>query len=281
MNAEPAPAPDPSSTTRFVSVDGARLRVCVRGDRSSTHPPVLLIMGLGGALELWQPFAAPLGNLGFETIAFDAPGTGESPTLRRPRRMAGLARLVTGLLDELGHDVVDVLGVSLGGTLAQQLAHQAPDRVRRLVLAATGCGIIGMPGDPRVLIRLAWPKRYTSREAFLQAAPAIYGGRIRREPELISRLAPGHLGRAPSIAGYFGQLFALTGWSSFPWLHKLRQPTLVLAGDDDPIVPLPNGRLLAWRIPDARLVVARGGGHLFLAEQADEMAATVADFLRS
>jgi pimeloyl-ACP methyl ester carboxylesterase len=79
----------------------------------------------------------------------------------------------------------------------------------------------------------------------------------------------------PSLRGYLGQLYAITGWTTLPWLHRLRQPTLVLAGDDDPIVPLPNGRILAHRIPDARLHTVHGGRHLFLLEQPAEMAALV------
>jgi pimeloyl-ACP methyl ester carboxylesterase len=76
-----------------------------------------------------------------------------------------------------------------------------------------------------------------------------------------------------------GQLYAITGWSSMPWLHTLRQPTLVISGDDDPIIPLINGRILAWRIPDARLHVVRGGGHLFILERPAEIAGMITDFL--
>ena len=83
----------------------------------------------------------------------------------------------------------------------------------------------------------------------------------------------------PSVTGYFGQLYSISGWTSLPWLHTLRQPTLVLAGDDDPIVPLINGRILAWRIPTARLHVVRGGGHLFLLERPSELATVIAEFV--
>ena len=83
----------------------------------------------------------------------------------------------------------------------------------------------------------------------------------------------------PALRGYLGQLYAIAGWTSLPWLHGLRQPTLVLAGDDDPIVPSINGRILARCIPDARLHVVRGGGHLFLLERPSEMATLVADFV--
>jgi poly(3-hydroxyalkanoate) depolymerase len=174
---------------------------------------------------------------------------------------------------------VDVLGVSFGGTLAQEIAHQAPHRVGRLVLAATGCGLGGVPGNPRALVKLITPRRYYSPEYWVRVAPALYGGRVRREPELVGREALAHLGRPPSLLGYAGQLYAITGWSSFPWLHRLRQPTLVLSGDDDPLVPLINSRILARRIPNARLQVVAGGGHLFLLEEADAMAELVAGFL--
>src|SRR4030095_1466827 len=87
------------------------------------------------------PFEPPLTPHSVQTLALDAPGTGESSRYRRPRRMPGLARTVEGTLQALGHGQVDVLGVSFGGVLAQQLAHQAPKRVRRLVLAATAAGV--------------------------------------------------------------------------------------------------------------------------------------------
>lgn len=278
MSSEPGAKPTAARRVEIVEVEGVRLRVSVAGE-AGAGPPVLLVMGVGGPLELWGPFEERLHAAELCTVAFDAPGTGESSLSRRPLRMAGLARLLTGMLDATGLDEVDVLGVSFGGTLAQQLAHQAPERVRRLVLAATGCGLGGVPGHPRALARLATPRRYQSLEDWLRMAPTLYGGRVRREPELLAHLGlPGAV-RPPSSLGYLFQLYALAGWSSLPWLHTLPQPTLVLHGDDDPIVPLVNGRLLAWRIPHARLEVVRGGGHAFLIDQADEMAALVAGFL--
>jgi poly(3-hydroxyoctanoate) depolymerase len=94
-------------------------------------------MGIGGNMEMWRPFEQALAGSGIQTITFDAPGVGESTNWRRPRRMGALARTVDRLVGALGYDEVDVLGVSFGGALAQQLVRQSPDRVRRLVLAAT------------------------------------------------------------------------------------------------------------------------------------------------
>ncbi len=266
----------PPGAFRFVDVDGVRLRVRIRGD----GPPLLLIMGVGGNIEMWDPFDRELEALGFQTITFDAPGTGESADLPRPRRMRGLARMVEHLLDELGYGRVDVLGVSFGGALAQQLTRQAPDRVRRLVLAATFPGMPGLggvPGKPSALIKLATPRRYHDANYSLAGADRLYGGRAAGVPDhyLAARLA-----RPPSGRGYRHQLWAVQGWTMVPWLRTLRQPTLVLAGDDDPLVPLLNGRILARLLPGARLEVIRGGGHLFLMELAQPTAVLVRDFLR-
>ncbi len=260
---------------RTVQVGEVRLRTSIRG----SGRPLLLVTGLGASLDLAEPFERELAARGRQVISFDAPGIGGSTPYRSPRRMPGLVRTVTGMLDALGYDEVDVFGVSLGGVVAQQLARQAPHRVRGLVLAATAPGLGGMPGAPSALLALTTPRRYRDPEHYLQIAGRIYGGMARTDPR---RLLHSVIGRVqpPSLAGYAGQLYAITGWSSMPWLHTLRQPTLVLAGDDDPIIPLVNGRILAWRIPDATLHVVRGGGHLFILERPDEIAEMVTGFLQ-
>ena len=263
----------PATRTRVV-VDGLGIQVSTRG----RGRPLLLVMGLGGNLGMWEPLERELVPLGFRTITFDAPGTGASDRWRVPRRMSCVARVVEHLLSALGEQQVDVLGVSLGGAIAQQLAHQAPDRVRRLVLAATMPGIGGVPGSPAVLLQMSTPRRYRDPAYFRTVAGALYGGRSREggpPPELsVDRFA-----RPPTWSGYLQQLYAIQGWSSMPWLHRLRHPTLVVSGDDDPIVPLVNARILAWRIPRARLHVVRGGGHLFLLEEPRSSAALIAEFL--
>ena len=270
----PAPSPD-GRAFRFVDADGARLRTSVRG----SGPPLLLITGLGASLDLGVPFERELAARGLQVISFDAPGIGQSSPYRWPRRMSGIARTVELILDALGYERVDVLGVSLGGVIAQQLAHQAPDRVRRLVLAATGPGLGGLPGSPRVLLSLATPRRYYQPDYYRRIAGRVYGGAARRDPDALLHGSPARFIERPTPWGYFGQIYAITGWTSIPWLRTLRQQTLVLAGDDDPIVPVINGRILAWCIPGARLHVVRGGGHLFLLERPAEIAALVAGFL--
>jgi len=255
-----------------LEVDGVTLRV---GQQSGHGPPLLLFNGIGANMELAYPFFDAL--RGVELIAFDAPGIGGSDPELMPRRFSGLSTLAAKMLDRLGYGEVDVAGISWGGALAQQFAHQFPDRCRRLVLAATSAGAVMVPGAPKVLWKMATPRRYLSRRYMDAVAGDIYGGEIRTNPELIAQHAARI--RPPSIRGYLYQLLAGAGWTSVHWLHRLRQPTLILAGDDDPIVPLVNARLMAALIPNSRLRVVQGGGHLFLLVQAEALAPEIKDFL--
>ncbi len=274
--------PEPHRTVaagiRYLEVDGVTLRVSIRG----AGRPLLLLTGIGASIALSAPFEDALNPHRVQTIAADAPGTGKSTGYRRPRRMPGLARTFERLLDALEYEQVDVLGVSFGGILAQQLAHQAPGRVRRLVLAATGAGVAGLggvPGSPRAILTLATPRRYQSRDYYRRVAGALYGGEARHDPDALLHGSVGPFAEPPSVLGYIAQLYAISFWTGLPWLWRLPQPTLVLTGDDDPIVPTINGRILAKLIPNARLEIVRGGGHLFLLEHPSEIAALVAHFL--
>lgn len=228
-------------------------------------------------LEMWRPLRAHLP--GVPVIAFDAPGTGHSDTPRTPLRMRGLAQIVTALLDELGHDRVDVLGYSFGGAVAQQLAHDAPERVRRLVLAATTAGAVSVPGSPRALIHMLSPLRYYSERHLRKALSAIAGGRAGRDGQFVARHASDRLAAPPPFWGYQLQLYSIAGWTSALWLRSIDAPTLVLAGNDDPVVPLVNARFLASRIPAARLRVIDGAGHLFLIDQPGDAAPIITGFL--
>ena len=262
----------------FVEVEGVRLRVSVEG-RGDGRRPLLLVNGIGAGLDLFAPFRASLP--GVETIAIDIPGTGGSPATRLPRRLCGLARLLVKALDVLGFGVVDVLGISWGGALAQELAYRYTERVNRLVLVATSTGLLSLPGRLEALMVLATPRRYYSPTYYEKVAPILYGGAARDQPDLLR--AQGHLRfiRPPSVRGYLWQIAAGAGWTSLPWLHRLKMPVLVMSADDDPIIPLANARLMAWRLPHATLEVVPRGGHLFLLTHAAEVAPRIGAFLAS
>ena len=252
-----------------VRVFGKRIRVAVwPGNASRT--PLMLLNGIGASLELLVPFADALRDI--EVIAFDAPGTGESENTLLPYRPWMLSMLASGVLDKLGYGQVDVLGVSWGGALAQQFALQNPRRCRRLILAATSQGVLMAPPRLSVLTKFMTARRFNDANYRKEIAGEIYGGKAR------SRNPPVEEFRKTSGRGYLYQQLALIGWTSVPWLPFLRQKTLVLAGDDDPVIPLVNARIMATLIRDCQLHVFHDG-HLFLISCAEESATVVRAFL--
>lgn len=261
--------------TAVVHVGGQRLRVSMVSEGAGR--PLLLINGIGATGDLFDDFRVHVTDR--ETIAFDAPGVGGSPAPVYPRRVKWFARMIAGMLTELGHDRVDVLGISWGGALAQEFARRHPDRVRRLVLVATTPGVISLPGSPRALAVLMTPARYYSPDYLKAVAPTLYGGSIREHPEMLARHGQARATRPPTPVGYLWQLSAMRRWTSLPYLRRMTMPTLVMGGDDDPIIPLVNARMITSRMPNAKLHVVKGGGHLFLFTRAEEMAAHIREFL--
>jgi poly(3-hydroxyalkanoate) depolymerase len=260
---------------RMVDVAGSRLRIGVRhGDPGRV--PLLLVNGIGCGFESFDSLVGAL-DPAIPVIRFDPPGAGGSPLPSRPYRLPGLARTVVALLDHLGHEQCDVLGISWGGALAQQIARTGRERCRRLVLVATGTGALMVPAGPQVLLRLATPRRHRDPGYVRRVAPDLYGGSARTHPELAEHVLHDHSRTGPTL-GYAYQLLAAAGWTSLPYLPMLRQPTLVLTGDDDPIIPPVNGRLLAALIPQARLHVYRGG-HIELAADPGRLVPVIEAFL--
>ena len=266
-----------SGLRTFARVDGHLLRVAVAGEGR----PVLLIMGLGGNIEMWAPLQRQLHDRGFQTIAYDASGTGLSPPRLVPLRPHGLARQAAHLLDELGLPQVDVLGASFGGGVAQELAVRNPHRVRRLVLASTACGIGGVPGTPVALGLLATPLRYYSPRFLQASARWMYGPVTDPDGRFMHQQVHARRSRPPTAWGYASQLCAVAGWTSLPWLHRIGAPTLILTGGKDPIVPPINARILGARIPDATVHVFPDAGHLLLMDHAVQSAELITCFLRS
>jgi poly(3-hydroxyalkanoate) depolymerase len=268
-----------TTESSVIRVGMQRVHVAVRrAPQSNGQPPLLLCNGLGANLEMMEPMMEALDDQ-VDTIAFDVPGVGSSPPPIVPYRPEGLAWLVMKVVDRLGYSgPVDVLGVSWGGVLAQQLAFQYPRRVRRLILAATSAGAFMLPGKVQAMTLLANPRRYYDADHLVKIAPEAYGGALRTNPELARRVFA-HSKR-PSALGYYAQIASTIGWTSILWLHLLPQRTLVLAGSDDPLVPLANAKLLASKIRNARLHVF-DDGHLFLVSRSEEVASLIREFLLS
>jgi poly(3-hydroxyoctanoate) depolymerase len=256
----------------WVKVQGRRLRLSVRAGRGT---PLLLVNGFGAGLAAWEGLRD---RLEMPTIAFDLPGSGRSRPTTVPYPMALTTRLVLSLLEELNYAAVDVLGVSLGGGIAQQLAFVAPRRVRRLVLAATNFGIGSIPGQPAAYLALLAPPAPSMRQLG-RIGSRTYGGRARHDTAWLSAFTNSAFTPSPSLRSHLWQLVTAMTWWSLPALPFLTQPTLILAGDDDPLVPTVNGRALAALIPNGRAHIVKGAGHLFLFDDPDRAAGIINGFL--
>ena len=265
----------PPERMRMLTIGGRAIRVAVR-DGNPDWPPLLLCNGIGARLELLQPFVDALDRRR-AVIRFDMPGVGGSPAPALPYHLATLPSLLSGLLDQLGYQQADVLGISWGGGLAQQFALSRPDRVRRLVLVATGPGALMVPGHPRVLLRMLTPRRHRDPAYTARIAGELYGGSVRDDPALARDLLRATTRPGPA-RGYYYQLASGIGWTSLPRLPRLQQPTLILAGDDDPIIPLVNARIMHRLIPGSELHIYHGG-HLDLATRARRLAPIIEAFL--
>ena len=260
----------------FIRLDGQLIRISVRGEGQ----PLLLIMGLGGNIEMWDPLERVLNDHGIQTIAFDASGTGDSPARLIPKRMPGLARQAARVLDALGHPTAAVLGVSFGGAVAQEMTLANPHRVNQLFLASTMCGLGGIPGNPLALSVLSTPLRYYS-PAFMRATANIVYGPIRQaDDEIMDEQVAARRSRPPTLWGYIGQLTAIGGWSSLPWLHRIHTPTMVISGKQDPIVPPINAKIMHKRLPNSELMLVDDAGHLVLLDHASEIGDRMVEFMR-
>ncbi len=276
---EPLLRPGPTEhRTTEVTVRGRRLRVAVRPAvrPGPARTPLLLMNGLGAQLEVLEPLVDQLPP-DLEVIRFDVPGVGGSPAPLLPYHYATLASLVGALVRRLGHERVDVLGFSWGGGLAQQFAVTQARKCRRLVLAATGTGAVMVPARPGVLGHMLTPRRHRDPAYARRIASQLYGGTMRSHPERAAQVLHAHA-RSGSTRGYLYQLLAIATWTSLPALTLIRQSTLVLSGDDDPLIPTINARILARGIPRARLQMYRGG-HLALVTEAAALAPVIDAFL--
>jgi poly(3-hydroxyalkanoate) depolymerase len=270
---------DPARTTttveKLVSVLGQQIRVEVR-QGSGTGVPLVLCNGIGASLEVLDPLVEQL-DPGTTVVRFDVPGSGGSPDSPLPYGFPYLAAVLGRLLRKIGIDGrVDVLGLSWGGALAQQFAFQNPHRCRRLILVSTGTGALMIPGGPRILARMLTPRRFLDHEYAATIAGDIYGGTVRDDPSMIKALFDRQL-MAGSRVGYLHQLLAGAAWTSLFALPLVRQQTLIVAGLDDPIIPVVNARIMGRLLPHAT-VHLHGGGHVDLITNARELAPVIEAF---
>jgi len=244
-------------------------------ESTGTGAPLLLIQGLGYARWGWDPVVPALAEH-FRVVTFDNRGIGESDKPSGPYSARDMAADAAQVLDEAGVEHAHVLGASLGGMIAQELAVAAPDRVERLVLCCTTPGGADAVAMPEVTVRLLQEAATLAPEVALRRFVANALG---DEPRagLVDELYRRRLASPPDPAGWQAQAAAGT---TFPGVEgTIAAPTLVLHGTADNVVDYRNGELLVERIPDARLELFPAAGHLFFWEQPDRFVRIVTEFL--
>ena len=257
----------------LLPVLGQQIRVNVR---EGTGLPLVLCNGIGASLEVLDPLVERL-HPDTTVVRFDVPGTGGSPDSPLPYGFPYMAAVLGQLLKKLGlNGEVDVLGLSWGGALAQQFAFQNPRRCRRLILVSTGTGALMVPGRPAVLAKMVTPRRFLDHEYAASIAGDLYGGTVRGDASVIKRLFDRQL-MAGSRVGYLHQLLAGAVWTSMFTLPLIRQRTLIIAGRDDPVIPVVNTKIMARLLPHAT-VYLHAGGHVDLITNAAELAPVIESF---
>jgi pimeloyl-ACP methyl ester carboxylesterase len=255
-----------------------RIAYEVRGDGE----PLVMIHGLGYDLHGWGPLPDLLAQ-DFRVVLIDNRGVGESDVPEGPYAVSQMAEDVAAVMDDAGIDDANVLGVSLGGYIAQELTLAHPERVRKLVLASTAPG--GTRSHPmpaagiEAFTRFPTMEREAGLRLMVENSLGVHG--VRERPELVEEIYRYRLERAPSIAGWQAQAYAGATYDAYDRIGAITAPTLVLQGGADTVVDPRNAELLVELIPNARAELIPDRGHLMLWQEADQVAPIVKEFLQS
>jgi len=234
---------------------------------TSDAPPLLMLNGVGLEYQRW---GATRELMDRTTVGFDV----RSEHLGRRPSMRTFAKYVAAILGELDMPRVDVLGLSWGGMAAQQLVHDHPAQIRRMVLISTSPGFMGVPTRPSSMRMIMSTRR--SADRLPELIRNLYGGDFVDKPALAHELG---LIRTIDEAAYRRQMRALLGWTSVPYLRSLRSKTLILHAENDPVIPYMNAVIMRQLIPGAKLRKVEGGGHLFVLTRPEGCARSINEFL--
>lgn len=268
------------ATRTAETADGVRIGYEVREEAGSGAPWALLIHGLGYPRQGWGPAIEPLSRR-LRLLLPDNRGIGDSDVPPGPYSPAQMADDMAAVLGHAGVDRAHVVGTSLGGMVAMELAAGQPRRVDRLALVCTTPGGEGAAPMPEATQRLLAEARRMEPAEALRAlvANALSPGARDLDPELTDRICALRAERPQDPRGWEGQAAAGTTYDAGGRHEAITAPTLVVHGTEDVVIDPANAALLAQRIPGARLEWLKGAGHLLFWEQPERFAAVVADFL--
>jgi len=257
----------------FVENQGAK----IYWDEQGQGEAVLFIMGLAYASQMWYR-TRPLLASRYRTLALDNRGIGQSDVPPGPYPIALMASDAAAVLDAAGIESAHVFGVSMGGMVAQEFALQYPKRVLSLILGCTAAGgPAAVRAEPEAIQMLMRREKMSPEQAAEAAVPFIYDPTTAREriDEDLAIRRPWF----PSPAGYAAQLQGILAWESYSRINQIVAPTLVIHGESDRLVPPGNAKLIAERIPGAKLVMIPHASHLFLTDQTEVSHNAIVQFL--
>jgi len=243
-------------------------------ERSGSGPPLLLIMGMSGTALHWgEPFLELL-RRDFEVITYDHRGVGASSPLTGGVTIAQLAQDASALLSALELDSAHVLGISMGGMIAQELALEHPEQVRTLTLGCTYCGgPDSTQGPPWVLEQLTEGMMSGDLDRVMRTTWEVnVSESLAGDADAYARFLAIAQRRAVAVPVIMAQLQACFAHDTSDRLHELTMPTLVIHGTDDLMLPVENGRQIARLIAGSRLEIFDGVGHLFFWERPERSA---------
>jgi len=243
--------------------------------------PFIMIMGLGGNIDWWDPRMIHELSKNFKVVMFDNRGAGRTDDCDREHTVKLFADDTAGLMDALGISRAHVLGISMGGMIAQELVLNYPKKVEKLVLCSTNCGgtksvqpsedVMGMLMADRSAVSLEEIARMTI--PFLLTEDFI-----KKNPDFVELIIQQVLKAPISNEAFMRQLNAIMKFDTYDRLPQIRAPTLILHGKQDILVPPRNGSVLAEAIPNAKLVYFENSAH-GLAEEMEKVLPVLLDFL--
>ncbi len=259
-------------------VNGVRLVYDLQG----SGQPVVLIHGAQGDRSMFWGMVPWLTAAGFQVLSFDQRGSGESEKPAQPYTTALLAEDTAALLDHVGFPSAHVIGVSMGGMIAQELVLRHPQKVRSLVL---GCTTPGGPHSVRLEDR-ALGRAYATEDLSPEergralAEAAFTEGYLREHPEVVSAMIEARRQRPLDPQALSRRLEAALAHDTYGRLGEISCPVLVLTGKNDALISWENSRILAERIPGAKLVLLEPAGHVFWLEQPEKSREAILGFLK-
>jgi 3-oxoadipate enol-lactonase len=256
----------------FVENKGAR----IYWDEQGSGAPLLLIMGLGWTSHAWYR-TRPLLNQRYRTIALDNRGVGQSDAPPGPYSIPQMASDAAAVLGDAKVNAAHVFGVSMGGMIAQEFALQYPQKVRSLILGCTAAGGPEAVRADQAALQVLMTRGANPDEFTKAISPFIYdrgtpAKRIEEDTEIRRKWYP-------TGDAYFAQLQAIMAWEAYTRIAQITRPTLVIHGENDLLVPPENGKMIAARIPGAKLVLIPNASHIFVTDQAEAAHTAILDFL--